>query len=172
MRSWWRANRWFLVALVVVLPVAVIVAMVPRWFPYVERQPQPEYVSRGDTVLYSGAEVQLTSLRVLDGVEWNAPAGADIVVATLSIDVLEPSDSYCRVTVVSDEAGFERAWRDEAYIPGDYDVDTDRYATLCSFSEAGAYELQLTFRVPAGQVSDPVVEVNSAAALPRVLRLS
>ncbi len=171
MTGWWRRNRWFLLALVVAVPGAVVVAMIPRWFPYVERQPVPEAVALGDTVRYSGADITLTELRVLDGGAWNAPAGTDVVVATLEIDVVEPADTYCRVLAVSDEAGFERSWQPESYIDSDYEVP-DRYETLCVLGEAGAYDLQLTFLVPAGQVREPVIELNSSAALPRVLRLS
>ncbi|MGV3713008.1 hypothetical protein [Pseudolysinimonas sp.] len=171
MSAWWRGNRWFVLGLVVAIPVAVAVAMIPRWFPYLERQPVPEAVALGDTVRYSGADITLTELRVLDGVEWNAPAGTDVVVATLEFDVVEASDSYCRIVVVSDEAGFERTWNPESFIDSDYEVP-DRFETLCTFGEAGAYDLQLTFLVPAGQVLDPVIELNSAEALPRVLRLS
>lgn len=170
MRAWWRANRWFVVALVVLVPAAVVVSMIPRWFPYVQRQPVPEAVALGDTVRYSGADVTLTELTVLDGEEWNAPAGTDVVVATLAIDVVEPVSTICAVEVVSTEHGLERTWDSELY-SSDYEVP-DEFETLCSFSEEGAYDLQLTYVVPAGQVAEPIVQVRSEAALPRVLRLS
>ena len=41
MNAWLRHNRWFLVALAVLIPAAVVVSLVPRWFPYQETQPQP-----------------------------------------------------------------------------------------------------------------------------------
>jgi hypothetical protein len=168
--AWWRANRWYVIALAVMLPAAVVVSMIPRWFPYVGRQPVPETVPAGETVRYSGADIELLDLEVLPGDQWGAPTGADVVVVALDIDVVEPVTSVCRVEVVSDDAGFERRWQDSAY-SSDYEVPDDA-ATLCSFSEPGRYELQLTFLVPAGQVDEPVVEVTSDVALPRVLRLS
>lgn len=171
MRAWWRANRWFLAALVVLVPGAVVVSMTIRWFPYLERQPNPESVALGDTVRYSGADIRLTELRVLDGDAWNAPAGADVVVATFEMDVVEPSEnSLCIIKLVSDEAGFERRWDSSLYV-SDYEVP-DRYESRCSFGEAGASDIQLTFLVPAGQVEEPVLQVTSSSALPRVLRLS
>lgn len=170
MRAWWRANRFFVVALAVLVPAAVVVSMIPRWFPYVQRQPVPDAVALGDTARYSGADVTLTDLTVLDGEEWNAPAGTDLVVATLSIDVVEPVSTMCSVEVVSTEHGLERRWDAELY-SSDYDVP-DEFETLCSFSEEGAYDLQLTYVVPAGQVAEPIVEVRTEAGLPRVLRLS
>jgi len=170
MRAWWQANRWFVVALAVLVPASVVVSMVPRWFPYVERQPVPEYVARGDTVRYAGADFQLTQLTVLDGDEWGAPLGADVVVASFSIDVVEPVSSRCLIEVVSTENGFERRWNDQAY-SSDYDVP-DRFETLCSLSEARDYDLQLTFLVPADQVEDPIIEITVDAGLPRALRLS
>jgi hypothetical protein len=168
--AWWRANRWYLVALAVILPAAVVVSMIPRWFPYVARQPVPETVPRGETVRYSGADIELIGLEVLPGEDWGAPPGADVVVAALDIDVVEPVTSACRVEIVSDEAGFERRWQDSSY-SSDYEIPDDA-TTLCSFSEPGRYELQMTFLVPEGQVAEPVVQVRSEAALPRVLRLS
>lgn len=171
MSTWWWRNRWFLLAIVVLLPAAVAVSMMLRWFPYVDSRPQPEHVALGDTVRYSGADIELTRLEVLDGVRWNAPVGTDVVVATLDVDVLEPADSLCTVVVVSDEAGFERSWDSEFYSDSDYEVP-DSHESQCRLSESGAYTLHLTFLVPAGEVHDPVVELTSAAALPRVLRLS
>lgn len=170
MSAWWRANRWYLVALAVVLPAAIAVSMIPRWFPYVARQPVVESVPRGETVRYSGADIELLDLEVLPGDQWGAPEGADVVVAALDIDVVEPITSPCRVEVVSSENGFERRWQDSPY-SSDYEIPDDA-STLCSFAEPGRYELQLTFLVPAGEVTEPVVQVRSELALPRVLRLS
>ena len=87
-----------------------------------------------------------------------------------SIDVVEPVSSRCLIEVVSTENGFERRWQDQAY-SSDYDVP-DRFETLCSLSEVGDYDLQLTFLVPADQVAEPFIEITVDAALPRVLRLS
>lgn len=170
MNAWWRANRWYVVALAVVIPAAVVVAMIPRWFPYVARQPVVENVPRGETVRYSGADIELTGLEVLPGDRWGAPDGTDVVVAVLDVDVVEPITSACRVEVVSSENGFERRWQDSLY-SSDYEIPDDA-STLCTFSEPGRYELQLTYLVPAGEVSEPVVQVRSDLALPRVLRLS
>lgn len=171
MSLWWRRNRWYLVALAVLLPAAVLVAMTLRWLPNVGDQPRPDHVAIGETVRYSGADIELTRVEVLDGLEWNAPVGADVVVATLDIDVVEPGEALCRVLIVSDEAGFERSWEPELYVDSDYEVPEGR-ETRCDLSEPGAYILEVTFLVPAGQVEAPVVELTSSAALPRVLRLS
>lgn len=172
MRGWLRRNRWYLVALLILIPVAAVVSLVPRWFPYQQNQPHPEAVAMGDTVRYSGADIQLTALELLDGDEINAPAGADVVVATLSIDVVDPPEvARCEIHVVSAEAGFEQFWDAESFSDSDYRIP-DRFATLCSLSEPGSYDLQLTFLVPRGQVTEPVIELSSSAGLPRVLRLS
>ncbi len=168
MRAWWRANRWYLVALAVAIPAAVAVAMVPRWLPYLERQPVAEAVALGETVRYSGAELALVELTVLDGDDWGVP-GADVVVATLEVDVVEPVETLCTVEVVSSEGGLERVW-DAAPYSSDF-VVPDEFETRCSFAEAGRYDLQVPFLVPADEVAEPVVQVISAAELPRVLRL-
>lgn len=172
MTEWLTRNRWYLVALVVLIPGAFAVSFIPRWFPYLGQQPQPEYVALGETARYSGAEIELVELEVLDGEEWAAPAGADVVVATLSIDVVEAQESaYCEVTVVSSEIGYERRWDAELFSDSDY-VVPDRFEGRCTFAETGEYDLQLTFLVPQGEVAQPVVEISSSADLPRVLRLS
>lgn len=170
--TWLRGNRWYLAALVVLIPGAIVVSLVPRWFPYQSGQPHPEVIPRGETVRYSGADVTLVDLEVLDGGPLNAPANADVVVATISIDVVDPPDgSYCDVTVVSSEAGEERRWDAELFSDSDYEIP-DRFAQTCTFSEVGAYDLQLTFLVPHGQVAQPQIDLSSSAGLPRVLRLS
>jgi hypothetical protein len=172
MSDWLRRNRWYLIALVVLVPAAIVVALVPRWFPYQQDQPQPEVVARGETANYSGAEISLRDLEILDGEEWNAPLGADIVVATLSIDVLEATESTrCDIAVVSVDGDLERFWPSAIGDVGDYDIP-DELSGTCSFSTAGAYELQLGFEVPAGQVTAPSVQISSSIALPRVLRLN
>lgn len=172
MSEWLRRNRWYLIALVVLVPAGIVVALVPRWFPYQQNQPQPEIVARGETASYSGAEISLLDLEILDGEEWNASLGADIVVATLSIDVLEPTEATrCDIAVVSIDGNLERFWPAAIGDVGDYDIP-DELAGTCSFATAGAYELQLGFEVPAGQVTDPSVQVSSSIALPRVLRLN
>lgn len=169
MSAWWRANRWYLLALLVLLPASVVVAMIPRWFPYLERQPAAESVERGDTARYSGADFTLTGLEVLDGDDWGVPE-ADVVVATLVVDVVEPVETVCELQVVSAEgAGFERFW-DEAPYSSDYDVP-DEYETRCSLAEAGSFDVRIPFLVPADEVAEPVVQVTAWGSLPRVLRL-
>jgi hypothetical protein len=170
MSAWLRRNRWFLIALGVLIPAAIVVSLVPRWFPYQEIQPQPETVGLGETVRYSGADIQLTALELLDGAEVGAAAGADVVVATFAIDVVEPPEAaWCEVRIVSNESGFERFWDSELFV-SDYEVP-DRFEQTCSLSEVGSYDLQMTFLVPRGEVLKPVVELSSSAGLPRVLRL-
>jgi hypothetical protein len=172
MSAWLRRNRWVLIALGVLIPVAIVVSLVPRWFPYQETQPQPEAVGLGETVRYSGADIQLTALELLDGAEVGAAAGADVVVATFEIDVVEPPEAaWCEVRIVSSESGFERFWDSELFVDSDYEVP-DRFEQTCLLSEVGSYDLQMTFVVPRGEVLNPVVELSSSAALPRVLRLS
>jgi len=167
-----RHNRWYLVALVLLIPAAVAVALLPRWMPYQASRPHPDRVALGETVRYSGADIQLAALEVLDGEALNAPVGADVVVATLKVDVVEPPESaYCRILLVSTEHGLERTWESEISSSSDFDID-ESFAQLCSLSEKGAYDLQVTFLVPAGQVAEPIVEFSSSASLPRVLRLS
>jgi hypothetical protein len=171
MKVWLRRNRWYLAALAVLIPGALLVSLLPRFLPYLGSLPQYEEVALGETVRYSGADIKLTDLVVLDGDEIAAPLGADVVVATLLIDVVEPPEtSLCRLFVVSTDGGVERSWESEPYLNSEYEVD-DRYEQSCDLSEAGRYELQVTIPVPRGQITDPVIELTASAALPRVLRL-
>lgn len=172
MSGWLRRNRWFLVALAVLIPVAFVVSLTPRFFPYLERQPQVDAVALGEVVRYAGADIELTALETLDGDEWNAPQGADIVVATFAIDVVEPPESStCEITLVAAATtGYEREWTADSFTDSDYDIP-DRFETLCILHEPGTYDLQLTFLVPRGEVADAAVQFSASAALPRVLRL-
>jgi hypothetical protein len=171
--GWLRRNRWFLVALAVLIPVAFVVSLTPRFFPYLETQPQPEAVALGEVVRYAGADIELTDLETLDGDEWNAPQGADLVVATFAIRVVDPPEfTSCEITLVaSAKTGYEREWTADSFTDSDYDIP-DRFETLCVLHEAGTYDLQLTFLVPRGETADAVVQFSASAALPRVLRLS
>jgi hypothetical protein len=171
MTTWLRRNRWYLLALVVLIPGALAVSLVPRFFPYLADLPQYESVARGETVRYSGADIQLTDLEVLDGETIAAPLGSDVVVASFTIDVVEPLESaYCELVVVSSEGGVERRWDEQAYLNIDYEIP-DGVEESCTLDEAGSYRAQFTFVVPHGEVADPAVELSSSAESPRVLRL-
>lgn len=169
MSDWLRRNRWFLVALAVLIPAAFVVSLIPRFFPYLENQPVAIDVDRGQVERYSGTDFQLTDLEVLDGDEWNAPAGADVVVATFSIDVIEPEPTVCTLTVVGTIDGVEREW-DEAIASSDYEVP-DYFEEYCDLTDKRRYHLQVVFYVPRGEVPDPVVVVTSLDEFPRELRL-
>jgi hypothetical protein len=169
--GWLRRNRWFLVALAVLIPASFVVSLIPRFFPYLEAQPVAIDVPLGEVVRYSGADVQLTDLEVLDGDAFNAPAGADIVVATFSIDVIEPPETtVCDLSVVATIDGVEREWN-EAIGQSDYEVP-DYLEEYCDLSEKRRYHLQMLFYVPRGEVTDPTVVFSSWDAAPQVLRLS
>ncbi|MEO5534388.1 MAG: hypothetical protein ABIR17_04575 [Pseudolysinimonas sp.] len=168
--TWLRRNRWFLVALAVLIPAALVVSLIPRFFPYLENQPAVIDVARGLDERYSGANVKLTDLEVLDGEALNAPAGSDVVVATFAIDVVDPpASSVCTVTLVAPIDGVEREW-DEAIASSDYEVP-DEFEKYCDLSEARRYHLQLVFYVPRGEVPDPAIRFTSTAAFPQELRL-
>ncbi len=169
MSEWLRRNRWYLIALVVLLPVAFVVSLVPRFFPYLELQPQIEYVERGETARYEGADFEVFDMFVLEGEDVGAPEGTDVFVVGLTVDVVEPSDSYCTLTLISDESGVEREW-DESYSVGDVEVP-DGYETQCDLTERARYDLVQTFLVPRGEVVEPEVQVTTILGEPKALRL-
>lgn len=169
MSEWLRRNRWFLVALAVLIPVSFVVSLIPRFWPHLEAQPIVTHVPRGDIAQYAGVEIQLTDLDLLDGEQYRAPAGADIVVATLAISVFEPPEvGSCDLHIVAVIDGVERTW-EQGLADSDYDVPAylDEY---CSLSEAGRYHLQMVFYVPRGAVTEPVIEFSAWSAAPNVLR--
>jgi len=170
MTAWWRANRWYLLVVAIALPLAVVVAMIPRWFPYLDRQPTFQTAELGETVRYAGADFTLDELIVLDGEEWNGPLGADVVVASLTVDVVEPRGGLCEAVLRSDEAGFDREWDAELFPDVDYEVPDD-VERRCQLDEERAYDLVLMFLVPRGQVAEPVLQLTASQAAPLVLRL-
>jgi len=171
MTPWLRRNRWYLLALVVLIPGALAVSLVPRFFPYLADLPQYEPVARGESVRYSGADIELTDFEVLDGDAVAGPAGSDVVVASFTIDVVEPPESAaCDLVVVQTVDGVEYRWDEQAYLTIDYEIP-DGVEETCRFDEAGSYRAQFTFVVPHGVVVAPVVELSSSDESPRVLRL-
>ena len=169
MNDWLRRNRWFLVALVVLIPVAFVVSLMPRFFTYLELQPQIQYVERGETARYEGADFEVFDIFILDGEDVGAPEGTDVAVVGLTVEVVEPSDSYCTLTLISDESGVEREW-DQSYGVGDVEVP-DGYETSCDLTERARYDLVQTFVVPRGEVVEPMVQVTTILGQPRALRL-
>lgn len=169
MSAWWRVNRWSLLALVAILPIAAYAVLVPRAIPYQDSRPVYEEHALGDTVSYGGADFTLTSLDVLPGWRYDTGSETDLVVAIITVDVTDPRESTCDVRLVQSVEGVERSWNDDLFA-GDYDVP-DEAETLCSLSEAGEYELQQLYVVPRGVVTDPAVEVTLQEELPRALRL-
>lgn len=169
MTTWWRSNRWFLLALAVLIPVAAVVALMPRFLPYLDAQPRIEHVGRGDAVRYGGADFQLAGLVVLDGATVDAPAGADVVVVTVAVDVVDPQDAYCDVDLVSDESGWERVWWPGSDA-GDLQV-RDPFESSCDLSEERSFLLQQLFVVPHGEVTAPALEITTFDESPRVVRL-
>lgn len=168
--GWLRRNRWFLIALAVLIPVSFVVSLLPRFVPYLQNRPVAIEVARGEVVRYSGTDVQLTALEVLDGGEVNARAGADVVVATLAIDVIDPPEvALCDVYVVAPIDGVERRW-DDAIGSSGYEVP-DYFEQYCDLTQKRRYHLQLVFDVPRGEVPDPVVVFRSSQEAPRELRL-
>jgi hypothetical protein len=171
MTAWLRRNRWYLIAVAVLLPAAFLVALSLRFIPYLRTEPDPQEVPRGEVVRYAGADVQLLDLEVLDGREHGVRADADLVVATVAVEVVEPAEfALCDIDLVSVDADGERMWTAETGSAGDYRIP-DRYAWSCDLTTAGDSEIQLLFLIPAGEGIEPVVQVSSNEALPRVLRL-
>lgn len=170
MSDWLRRNRWFLIALVVLIPAAFAVSLMPRFFPYLENQPRVEYVERGDTVGYAGSEFEVFDMFVIEGEDVDAPPGTDVFVVGITVEVVEPSDEYCTLTLISDETGVEREW-DQSYGDiGDVQVP-DGYETSCDLTERNRYDLVQTFLVPRDEVAEPVVQITTLSEDPRVVRL-
>lgn len=175
MTAWWRRNRWYLLALAVLVPIAVVVALEPRFFPYLEaQQPRISAVERGETGAYGGAEFRLVDLEVFDGERVGAPAGGDVVLATVAVLIIEPSDNACRAYVVATDGPVERRWELEPYLRSDIELG-DADVSRCFLDTAGASEARFLFLVPSGTADRDgtglEIEISASTERPRVLRL-
>ena len=181
-RSWWRRNRWGLVAFVVLAPLTVGVTFANEWGGYYAQRPsQPVEVDAGSTSDFGGSSWTLTdSERIAGdsdaGREAGLPEGTDLVVATIAVEPKqldeEGRSAGCSVLLDERASGGEvlRTWGDAQFASIDYDVDPG-HESFCDPDLTDPYTFESTFIVPSGAGVDLSVQVEVVSELPRYLRM-
>ena len=172
--SWITHNRWYLVALAIVAPAAVLVALGAGWFSYVEAEDgRPIAVEPGDAIEYAGASWVLTDSGSIaaedDGAEnLGLLPGTSLVFVEVEVT---PGSAAPDCTLQLIDAPGVRMWSPASYSDVDLEADEDA-ETYCSPDAEGKYTLQSWFVVPDDAVADSKLRLWSREALPDHLVVS
>ena len=169
--SWMLQNRWYLVALAVIAPLAVLVALGAGWFAYAEAESgRPIPVGENETVAFAGAEWTVTDAGSIAsdtsaGESIGLLPGTSLVIVTLEVSPgEEPPDCTLELT----DASGARQWHPATY--SDVDVEADENAeTYCSTTAEGPYTLQSWFVVPEDAASGARLRLTNGDAEPEFL---
>jgi hypothetical protein len=177
--SWWRRNRWLLLALAVLLPTTVVLTASSEWFDYQnDIYSQAVRVSPSDTAEYGGATFGLVDSVVIaggspKGDELELDDGLDLVVAVLEVTPGPNPSSSCTLSIGArnDSNPDKRSWDANTKLPpgfpNDKDVEQD-----CDDELTEPYRLQAAATVPHGAASGEVwVQIEVYGQQPRYLEL-
>ncbi|MDH6180621.1 hypothetical protein M2152_000803 [Microbacteriaceae bacterium SG_E_30_P1] len=169
--TWLQRERWYLVALVVVAPLAVLVALSAGWFSYVEREEgRVVRVEREADVQYAGATWSVTGAGVLSSSD-EAAEGLGLVDGTSLVFVelrVEPGSAAPDCTLRLIDASDTRHWNPASYADVDLEADEDA-ETYCSPDAVAPYTLQSWFVVPDDAVDDARLQLSARDSLPELL---
>lgn len=169
--TWLRSNRWYLVALAVLLPAAFFVALSTDWFRYVENENGRPIEVRGfDSVEYAGATFSMLEHKAITadsdaGVAAGLLPGTSLVSATVRV---RPGESapFCDVEL-TDTSG-ERSWPEASFSDADFDTAADA-ESYCSTDAEEPYKLQVFFVVPDDAAEHPRLELRVLDSQPDFL---
>ena len=175
--SWLRNNRWYLVAIAVVGPLAMLAAMSTDWFAYEERiNGRPILVDEGDTVDYAGAAWTVDASYLVPaqsqaGREAEVPEGTELVVASVRINPSGVGDESPSCAVSLEDRDGTRTW--DTASSSDVSLSIDEGASsYCDPDELNPYLLQVFFIVPDGAGEGARLIIESSDDFPRLLSLA
>ncbi len=158
---WLKANRWYLIAVAVLLPAAFLVALSSDWWDYVEEQEGHAIPVQGSApVDYAGAQFSLLEWHAFDsttqaGQAANLLPGTSLVTATVGVRP-DSSAPFCSVELT--DASGQRSWPEAGYSDADFDIagGTESY---CSTEATEPYRVQVYFVVPDDATDAPVLRL-------------
>lgn len=170
--NWVTQNRWYLVAVGILLPVALVIALDAGWFRYVEsRDGRPVAIATaGETVEYRGAQWSLLESYSVDAASDRGQAvglrpGTSLVSATIGV---RPGAEPPACTFELTDSTGARTW-DEADA-ADADVTTgDDVESYCSTDATEPYRVQVFFVVPDDAVRDARLRVYDLTVYPELI---
>ena len=156
-RSWWRRNRWPVVALAVLLPGTVILTTSSEWFDYQNGlYSHAVVVAEGESAVYGGTRFRVDDTVIVHGGtdggdELELDPDLDLVVAVLDVTPGdEPSDS-CTLQISATSPGHpeRRTWNANVDLPRQFPSTGDSQTT-CSDTEGEPYRLVVAATIPSG----------------------
>jgi len=156
-RSWWRRNRWPVLALAVLLPGTVILTTSSEWFDYQNGlYSHPIAVAQGESAVYGGTEFQVDDTAIVrggtdGGDELELDPDLDLIVAVLDVTPGdEPTDSCTlQISATSPEHPERRTWNANVDLPRKFPSTGDSQTT-CSDTEGEPYRLVVAATMPSG----------------------
>ena len=160
--SWMRENRWWLVALAVLVPASIVAALWPQWFDYQLRiNPPVQRAEQGELVEYAGSQWRLDEWKYVlatsaEGDDLELPSGTQLVAALVTIEPGADAPS-CTAVLIDDER--DRWWRTSIGSTPEFASAPDA-SNYCDPDMTGPYQAVFTWIVPAEVGRDGVVEVS------------
>lgn len=170
---WARANRWYLVALAVLVPAAILVSLHAGYWEYLEgRDGRPVAVTSGEPVDYSGATWTLTDWQAYpadsaEGQDASLFPGTTLLAATVDV---EPGTVGPGCSVELLDASGERVWQTASYDLAVYERAEDTI-DYCDSEAEEPYRLQVHFVIPDDAVEGARLRLWSSDSLPALLLL-
>ncbi|MGX5681216.1 hypothetical protein [Schumannella luteola] len=169
--SWLRSNRWGLLALAILAPVALLVALGAGWFEYVEQENgRPVVAAAGDTVEYGGSEFSLLESYRVDADSDRGQAaglrpGTTLISATIGVT---PGSEPPSCSVELTDASGERRWAEATFADADV-TNADGTESYCSTDAEAPYRLQVFFVVPDDAAAAPKLRFYRLDLLPDLI---
>lgn len=170
--SWGLRNRWWLLALVVLVPATIVAALWPQWFEYRDRvAPATRPVAVGDPAEYGGATFTLEQWSIVHatsaaGSDADLPPGTQRVSAVVRVEPGEASPS-CSAELVAAEG--DRRWAGDYGAKPDLPGLTDALA-FCDAQQSSPYLVVFSFIVPDDVGGSGELELAVVEAAPLRLR--
>ena len=156
-RSWWRRNRWPVLAVAVLLPGTVILTTSSEWFDYQNGlYSHAIVVAEGESAEYGGTDFRVTDTAIVrggtdGGEELELDPDLDLIVAVLDVTPGdEPVDSCdLQISATSPEHPERRRWNANVDLPRKFPPTGDSQTT-CSDTEGEPYRLVVAATIPSG----------------------
>jgi hypothetical protein len=169
--TWLRHNRWYLIAVAVLLPVAIVVALSSGYFAYLESRDGRQTIVVGNTTVeYSGAQWSLLEWHSFSsdsdaGLAAELLPGTSLVTATIGV---RPGDVPPGCLVELADASDTRRWDQASFLDTTFEI-VDGAEGYCSTTAEGPYKLQVFFVVPDDALGDMRLRLWDAPTYPETL---
>ncbi|SMQ68235.1 hypothetical protein SAMN06295943_1670 [Agreia sp. VKM Ac-1783] len=178
-QSWWRRNRWPVLALAVLLPGTVILTTSSEWFDYQNGlYSHAVTVPDGQSAVYGGAEFRVDDTVLVrggteGGDELELDPDMDLIVAVLEVTPGKDLVDSCNLTISATSPAHpeKRTWNANVDLPRKFPPTGDSQTT-CSDSQGEPYRLVVAATVPSGAAeTSSWVQIEKIGLTPNYLEL-